>query len=320
MVWYASQLLKVYNSLDEAIRAAVESGFTGIMPKIANGNYAWLPGKPEAQGLPELIALARENNLKVHTWMYSYGQDLVGELAAIKAAYGIYGGDSFTINAEAEYKRKGAGVVATNLTTRLRAELSGVTLGYTSYRFPTKHGEWPPGAGNGFPFREFQAGCDFAMPQLYFVGAHNPAEQLETSKREYDALPASRPYVPIGSGYNTAVWTPTPADLDELDAKAHELGLKAISWWRWDTAVFLGLWPTIAAHYWPVTQPPQKIHWSQASASLKDYVLYRAAQQLGLVDGYGYILIEPPEVFVPISIRLRRTIQSFQVMLSGKSE
>ena len=255
MVWKVSQILNVYVSLEAAIQAVVENGFAGIMPKIANGNYAWLPGKPEAKGLPELIALARKSSLKIHTWMYSYGQDLVGEIAAIKAAYGVYGGDSFTINAEAEYKRKGAGVVATNLTTRLRAELPGVTLGYTSYRFPTKHGEWPPGAQNGFPFTELQAGCDFAMPQLYFVGAHNPAQQLETSKREYDALP-NRPYIPIGSAYSTAVWTPTPADLDELDTKAHELGIKAISWWRWDTAVTLGLWQTIAAHNWPVTQPP----------------------------------------------------------------
>jgi len=109
MVWKVSQILNVYVSLEAAIQAVVENGFAGIMPKIANGNYAWLPGKPEAKGLPELIALARKNSLKVHTWMYSYGQDLVGEIAAINAAYGVYGGDSFTINADGGIQAQGGG-------------------------------------------------------------------------------------------------------------------------------------------------------------------------------------------------------------------
>ena len=42
----------------------------------------------------------------------------------------------------------------------------------------------------------------------------------------------------------------TREDVDAFDAKAHDLGLDAVSWWRWDTAIDIDVFDNIASHKW----------------------------------------------------------------------
>jgi hypothetical protein len=303
MVWTTGHLKKVYGPLKAAVDAAVAAGFAGILVKIANGTYPWLPDTTEGKDLPELIALARERGLQVHVWVYSYAHTVSGERSSFVRAWKTYGGDSLVIDAENEYKKAGAGNYAHSLIAGLRIDLPGIDIGYTSYRFPSLHGEYPPGANNAFPFNAFQEACDYAAPQVYFEQAHNPGEQLEESKAEYDDLTPKLPYIPIGPTYNTSVWTPTPADLDEFSQTAHELDLQAIIWYRWDTAVTIGLWNTIAKHKWPVDTV--KRHWTELQPGEKDYIIFRMAQNHGYVDKDGYVTIT-----FPTGLLVRRAIQA----------
>jgi len=110
---------------------------------------------------------------------------------------------------------------------------AGVTLrqpcGLSSYRFPTLHG--------GFPFTQFvnHESSNLIAPQMYWVGSHNPAEQLDRCMAEYDAIDNGiRPLVPIGAAYAAGAWEPTVADFTEFMAAVNDYSLPGCGFWSMD--------------------------------------------------------------------------------------
>jgi hypothetical protein len=245
-LWYASQLLPYFQTVEKALDSLVENGFSHIIPKFSNGWYAWLPKTPEGKYLPRLFDGARERGLKIYPFHYSYSYTLSSEINAVTAAYNEYGGDGLVIDAEEEYKRVGTDVFALGLVTGLKVEIDK-PIGYSTYRYPSVHQD--------FPFAAFDEVCDFRSPQVYWEGAHNPAYQLERSYNEYKRM-SDKPYYPVGAAYEEHGWHPEPDDVDAFDEKAHELGLKSISWWRWDEALRLNLYDELCQHDWPVDGIP----------------------------------------------------------------
>lgn len=245
-IWYASQLLPHFQTIEKALDSAVENGFSYLIPKFSNGYYPWLPKTPEGKYLHRLFDGARERGLKLYPYHYSYSYTLSGEKSAVVAAWKEYGGDGLVIDAEKEYKRNGTDVFACGLVAYLRLEL-GIPIGYSTYRYPSIHQE--------FPFQAFDEVCDFRAPQVYWEAAHNPAAQLERSYNEYRQL-SNKPYYPVGAAYAEHGWSPIDDEVDEFDKKAHELGFDAVSWWRWDEAVRLSLYDELCQHDWPVSGIP----------------------------------------------------------------
>ena len=296
-VWYASQIVGVYGTVEKAVDAAVKAGFSHILVKVANGWYPWLPGTYEGRYLLDLMKEAHRRGMKVHAWRYTFAFNSVSrEIDACRRAWEAYGDlcSSWTEDAEAEYKVSTGAAHADALLPEVKKIVAPVPLGFTSYRYPDLH--------NSFPWEAFARHCDFTIPQVYWIQAHNPGAQIDESLRQYQARSYLKKFTPFpvaGSTYQAGTWKPTTSDLNEFSDRAQERGIPAINWWRWDTLVNLGLWETAAAQEWPVAGAPVPVpvpvpvtkHWSELTAAQKDSVVLRTAQQAGVADEDGFVVV-----------------------------
>lgn len=100
-----------------------------------------------------------------------------------------------------------------------------------TYRFPKYF--------TPFPWNQFlgHASMNTIAPQMYWIGQHNPAEQLAESFAEYkvifpDASPAH--FVPAGSAFGNESWMPTTQDLLDFGRAAIKMGCKSWLFWSLD--------------------------------------------------------------------------------------
>jgi hypothetical protein len=153
-----------------------------------------------------------------------------------------------------------------NYMTRLRERLgsdfpiaaSDFPIAACSHRFPRTYQwteEWQR------LWNEFMPRCNYAMPQVYWLQAHNAADQLQTSYDQYRQLWPHLTYVPVGAAYGEGGWTATPEEVRQFLQKARDLNLPAVSFWSWQHARndphnpdYPGteLWDAIAAFDWSV--------------------------------------------------------------------
>jgi len=181
-------------------------------------------------------------------WHYVYGG-----LPATEASLAIqrvkqYGLDCYVIDAEGEYK--GRRSQASTFMAVLRAGLPDVSIGLSSYRFPSLHPE--------LPWVEFRGKCDFDMPQVYWMLAHNAGEQLRRSLAEIGQMTPRLPYIPTGAAFREHGWQPTVAEVVEfMNVATQELGLGAYNFWEWQQArsILPDVWDAIA-EYGGEPQPP----------------------------------------------------------------
>lgn len=246
---------------------AQELGISWVCIKAADGTVDFNQGAGPEWAQPDLLGAAisalRAVGIRIWLWQYIYGANYIRQSIAVleakKAVENIerWLPDGWIIDPEKEYKRSGAAAWADQYMTYLRASCPSVSIGLCSYRFPTLHPE--------LPWQSFLRRSNFHAPQVYWIAAHNPGDQLGRSVRELRAL-ADLPVVPVGSAYSEPGynWTPTVAELNEFDRVAHQLSLDGLSWWEWGEngrgAEYLpDLWNAIKAHDWgsPVLPPQQ---------------------------------------------------------------
>lgn len=243
---------------DSLARVAGEAGLSHVLIKIADGCFSFneVIGKPVVL---DYIAALRKAGVDVLGWHYVYGDYPTQEAdIAIKRMKEL-DLDVYVIDAETEYKYKTSQAVA--FVNRVRAALPGVTIGLSSFRFPTLHRE--------FPWTEFLSRVDFNMPQVYWVLGSNPGAQLKRCVEEFKAYPI-RPIIPTGSAYvdnanidhaTGAYWKPTPGQVQEFMTTCAELGLTGYNFWEWaNTRKHLpDVWDVIAGpvdtEYPPVVVP-----------------------------------------------------------------
>jgi hypothetical protein len=251
------------NSLTLAAKAQ-ELGLQWAALKISNGTAPFQAGL-----LPAAIMALRGAGISVWGWSYIYlvGRTLLlqGKEEAQLAADLVlkYGLDGFLIDGESECKRPRGAVAAEHFATTLRLRLPEIPIGLCSFRFPSLHPD--------FPWRPLLRICDFHAPQVYWQGAHNPAEQLERSYRELKAL-KDIPLVPTGSAYAEHGWQPTVQEIDAFDARAHALGLPGVSWWSFQAIEsHPEFYAAIARHEWrpePLGALFVELEWPAARAEL----------------------------------------------------
>ena len=227
---------------------AASAGLTHVLIKIADGASPYNVDLTSGQDLvlPVLMAL-RERGISVYGWHYVYGYDPVGEAEIAIQRVRELGVDGYVIDAEAQYKYPGRDEVARQFMSLLRQSLPVLPIALSSYRYPTYHPT--------LPWQAFLEKCDLNMPQVYWQDAHNPAEQLIRSLREFEALSPFRPLIPTGSAYMAGDWQPTAAEMVEFMDTARNLNMTAANFWEWGhTRTYLPhLWDAIAAYSWPVS-------------------------------------------------------------------
>ena len=167
------------------------NGFDWAAPKIADGILRY-------NGLYiQAFALSCEQaHIACVPWVYSYGP-VQGSMEGIRQEARLHaqimhelGLHTMMIDVEKEYKRVGAVTFAREYLKTLRSAGPDLTLGLLSYRFPHAQPE--------VPWDVLLPGVDFYAPQVYWVEAHNSAEQLRLSHMEY-TTGLHKPYLPIGA-------------------------------------------------------------------------------------------------------------------------
>ena len=160
---------------------AKAAGLSYIIIKIADGINAYNVETPSGKDLvPPVVNALRAQGIEAWGWHYVYGDDPVGE--ANKAVQRIQqtGVSGYVIDAELDYEKPGRAVQATAFMNQYRSLLPVFPTALSSFRYPTAH--------PGLPWLAFLNRCDYAMPQVYWVGATDPTAQLMRSLGEYRAL------------------------------------------------------------------------------------------------------------------------------------
>ncbi len=205
--------------------------------------------------LQPLVSALKAAGIAVWGWGYVYGYDPAGEAAKAIERVRKFDLAGWIIDAEGEYK--GKAVAADIYMKGLRG--LGVPVGLCSFRFPKLHPE--------FPWRNFLAGCDFHMPQVYWMQATNAGAQLQRSVKELMGI-KNLPVVPVGPACSEGGWAPTVAQLDEFDRTAKALGCPGVSWWLLDTGGlerFPEFAEAIKRHAWSgVVEEPKPVGWAEA--------------------------------------------------------
>ncbi|MGE5124079.1 MAG: nuclear transport factor 2 family protein [Acidobacteriaceae bacterium] len=225
---------------------ARDAGLTHVVLKIADGtmiyNGTW--GDPKDYTTPVVNAL-RNLGIKVWGWHYIYGDYPTGEANVAIARIRQYNLDGYVIDVEKEYKASGKKAAAKRFMAQVRAACPNLTIALSSYRYPSLHPQ--------IPWAEFLESCDLNMPQVYWMKAHNPGDQLARCVKEFQARRPSLPIVPTGAAFREYGWKPADTEVLEFLRKAKELNLKAANFWEWSDARsgnIPGVWEVIKKYNW----------------------------------------------------------------------
>lgn len=247
--------------LDTAARIA-DLGFSWVAMKAADGPDAW-----NGSYIGAFVAELRRRNIKPWGWQFVYGKNRLGvSLAAMESGRAItsikqYDLEGWVVDAEGRYDAKGMGGYANTYMTNLRASYPALPIGLQSYRWPSVHPD--------FPWTDFLRYMSFHAPQVYWIGAHNPGDQLRRSVKELQAL-KDLPVIPTGAAYADSNWPTGPSvdEINQFNATAKELNLPGLIWYSWDEDIkCIGTqadWrAAIKSHDWGSGSPAPVMSWSQ---------------------------------------------------------
>lgn len=269
--WYIWKVRDCEGGQPERIaQVAEDARLSHVLIKIADGAYAYniapagfehlinpllkLVGRPiRTSGVdlvPAMAAALHDHDIDPWGWQYVYGQDPVGEaqiaIVSIRALQedGVPLG-GFVVNAENEYKGRPA--AARLYMQTLRREFPNLPIALSSYRYPTLHRD--------FPFDAFLEFCDIVMPQVYWMQAHNSAEQLERSFAEHQDLKYRRLYFPTLAAFQQNGWKPTAGEIQAAMVRAKGMGLPGVNFWEWANTkrYLLDGWEVIRSFAWADT-------------------------------------------------------------------
>jgi hypothetical protein len=227
-----------------------------VLVKIADGTFPYNIDLSTGLDRALQVTLAlRANGIQVWGWHYVYGDEPIAEASRAIQRIQALNVDGYVINAEAEYKSPAKREAARQFMNQLRSVLPKLPVALSSYRFPSIHPD--------LPWREFLERCDYNMPQVYWIRAHNPGAQLVRTLREFQSVTPYRPIVATGAAFYEAGWQPTVAEVMEFMQTARSLNIPAVNFWEWAntrSGRLPEVWESIRDFPWgPVTPIPADI-------------------------------------------------------------
>lgn len=234
-------------------KKAQDAELSHVLVKIADGTIGYNYDKrTKADLVPAVVSACHEAGIEVWGWHYVRGDNPIGEARVAVQRCQELGVDGYVIDAEGEYQTTRKRSAAARFMRELRYGLPELPIALSTYRYPKRH--------STLPYAEFLAGCDYAMPQVYYEQAHNPEVQLEISVEQYLALDPARPVIPTAPTYKRGDWRPTGNEVTRFFQKARDLGLTGVNAWSWDIAsrsAYSDLWAAVAEFDWPFKEPEQ---------------------------------------------------------------
>jgi hypothetical protein len=201
-----------------------------------------------------LAQALKSNGIQPWGWHYVYGKNPVGEASIAIQRIQQLNLDGYVVDAESEYKEQGKKSAAVAFMNHLRQSLPDFPIALSSFRYPSYHPT--------LPWREFLEKCDFVMPQVYWMQAHNAGGQLIASVKQFQAMTPHRPVIPTGAAFREHGWQPSASEILDFMQVAKSLNLSAVNFWEWSDArseKLPGIWDTIAAFPWSGIDVPKDI-------------------------------------------------------------
>ena len=233
----------------EIAAACLAAGFSHVAIKIADAGYPYNV-KYDDSGLmtdkvPALVEELHALGIQAWGWQFVYGNLPDAEASIAITRVQTLGLDGFIVNAETDYKGKNAAAV--RYMDQIRNAFGGmIPIALSSFRFPQYHPE--------FPWQEFLSRVDINMPQVYWILAHNPGDQLARCLAEFalDKYPQV-PIFPTGAAFSEKSWRASAAEVQEFMEKAKSLGLPGCNFWRYHEAMerYPDLHDVISGFDWP---------------------------------------------------------------------
>lgn len=224
---------------------AQKAGLSYVLIKVADRdniyNYDY---ERRLDLVPPVARALQAAGIQVWGWQYIYGDDPLGEARKAVQRIRQLNLDGFVVNAERQFKEAGKDVVARRYMKELTSTVPETPIALSTYRFPSYHPQ--------FPYKDFLAFSDFAMPQVYWMGATNPDVQLTKSLREYQRINSSVPIIPTGYAFSEHGYSPKPNEVELFMRTAKTLNLKSVNFWEWSSArnQLPEIWKTISDFSW----------------------------------------------------------------------
>lgn len=266
---------------EQAASVAFDAGITHIIIKVLDGpwNYNQRPYYDHGRLLyaddilPPFIKAFKSRGIQVWGYQWIYLDEPVLEARRALERVKLMGLDGFIVDAEGDAKNK------PKETAKYLSALAGINVptGLSSYRYPSLHNELDWGA--------WMKGLDIMFPQVYWMGATNPAAQLARSLEEYKKL-AERfkielQYIPTGAAFYEHGWSATPSQAYEFLTAARGIGLPAANFWEfWYARSIPGMWEAISGFPWGAPEIPV------GSVPVNEFVVSYVYP--GMVEYWGY--------------------------------
>lgn len=228
---------------------AHEAQLTHVLIKVADATVSY--NVYEGVDLvPQVVQRLKERGIEVWGWHYVRGDNPLGEANKAIERVQTMQLDGYVVDAEGSYKQQGKAAAAEKFMGRLREGLPDKPVALSSYRYPSYHPQ--------IPWQEFLEGCDFVMPQVYWMFSHNAGEQLARCVREFQSLTPTRPIIPTGAAFKEHGWKPNTAEIVDFLETAQRLNLQAANLYSWDScrAYLPEVWKVVEDYQWfPETTP-----------------------------------------------------------------
>lgn len=225
---------------------AAAAGLSHVLLKIADGIYSYnIDWENNIDLVPPVVSALKAKGITCYGWHYIYGYDPVNEAKKAIQRVKELGLDGYVLDAEAQYKEPGKAAAAVTFMNYLKAGIPNTPTALSSYRYPSYHPQ--------LPWDEFLSRVDYNMPQVYWMFATNPGEQLTRSVQEFAAMEYNPPIVPTGAAFREHGWQPTAEQDLEFLLAARSLNLSAANFWEWSSCRLdlpTDVWATIAGFDW----------------------------------------------------------------------
>lgn len=233
---------------DKIVERCVNAKFSHVLIKIADGvvGYNWVDNVDKAK---ELAIKLKAKGIAPWGWQYVYGNDPVTEANVATRRMKETGCVGFVINAEHEYRDAPDGAIKANQYVNGLLFIDEMPIALSTYRYPEVHPT--------FPYRTFLAFCNIVMPQVYWMEANNPAEQLLECICQYEKF-TDLPIFPTGSAFAEHGWCPEIEEIKDFAQAARDCGLAGINFWEYACCRKDDLWQTVRDIVWDCEpEPPE---------------------------------------------------------------
>ncbi len=250
-LWQIKRVVAHHGSNEAAVSYLKDNGFSWVAVKATDGNVLYNLTRYNDGWIDNILSpfidAMVDSGIKVWLWGYNYGYLPKQEANVINRRLSQFEGlvEGFIFDPESQFKNKID--QAHTLINAIKLVHPNVVLGYSTFRYPTYHRE--------FPWKPFMTLCDFHAPQVYWQDSSNPGYQLRKSVREIRAWEKGfglqdKPIIPAGAAYAEHGWIVHPSEIVKFHETVRELDLQAEFFWEWAEAQDVNLMDDVSALIW----------------------------------------------------------------------